>query len=212
MVFYLRVERLTNLEGSVYCWKLTLVKRMIPKVPIREGIAAVFFKFMFGDSSTVWVAGKYLSGSFKDYSIFLLCWRILISCEPKYIGVTLDAKLTYKSQLECVSKLRDLSRTFLDRGMFDKSWGLVWWHKASLGYAASTLCKVHSIACFGTRKAMFSLSIAAMENILGLLSLHLALWSEATLVTYKVRASRCKGFSGKTGDHAGIFTYISASI
>ncbi len=115
--------------------------------------------------------------------------RLKIVGEAKYLGVILDAKLTWNQQIEKISN-KALTTLAVAKRMFGKTWGLrpsmthwlytrvvlpsitygaaVWWPKVMQEKTRQELSKIQRMACLGITGAMKTTPTEGMETLLDL--------------------------------------------
>ncbi|XP_050309135.1 uncharacterized protein LOC126745359 isoform X3 [Anthonomus grandis grandis] len=120
--------------------------------------------------------------------------------EVKYLGITLDKKLSFKKHVIQATNKATKTLMYCKR-MFGRSWGLspkmvhwmyttmvrpiityaapIWWHAAEKRTVIQILNKTQRIACLGITGAMSTTPTAALENLIGLSPLHLVVRAEA---------------------------------
>jgi ribonuclease HI len=126
----------------------------------------------------------------------------------KYLGVTLDKKLTWNVHFSNTLRRARWS-LMISRRSVGVSWGfkphishwlyvavirpqityasLVWWQKAQQTTAAKELTSLQRLACLCTTGAFSSTPSAALEILLGLLPLSLFISMEARLAAYRLK-------------------------
>ena len=127
--------------------------------------------------------------------------------EVKYLGVTLDSRLTWNQHLQ--KTIRKTQTTFaLVRRTSGKKWGLrhnivywlytrvirpsilygalVWWLKVIQKTTKTQLCRIQRMACLAITGAMKSTPTAAMEVLLNLTPLNLLIMAEARMALYRL--------------------------
>ena len=145
---------------------------------------------------------------------------IEFSEETKYLGVILDKKLSWNSQIKRV-KDRAITALMTCRGIVGQRWGLkpammrwiytmvvrpmvtyasfVWWPRAELATASAELQKVQRLACLLTTGAMKSAPTIALEAMLDLPPLPDMVKKEAAQSAFRMLDS----YKPKTGDMQG---------
>lgn len=140
--------------------------------------------------------------------------------EVKYLGVTLDKKLTWGAHLDSVTKKATKS-LWATRQLLGKTWGLkpkmtywiytqmvrpiilygalVWWGRTKQANAVTKLSKVQRLACISITGAMKTTPTAGLEALLNLIPLHLAIQEEAArqalsiMTTYNLKRGNFTG-------------------
>lgn len=146
--------------------------------------------------------------------------KIKFSTEVKYLGITLDSKLTWNSHLQKVLAKATKAAWACSR-LYGRTWGikpkmiywsyitvirpiityasLVWWPKVEQKTAQKWLQKAQRLACLGVTGAMRTCPTTAIEALINLLPLHLQIKKEAALGA--LRLQRTINF--KPGDLVG---------
>ena len=127
--------------------------------------------------------------------------------EIKYLGVTLDSRLTWNQRLQ--KTIRKTQTTFaVVRRTCGKKWGLrpsmvhwlytrvirpsilygvlVWWPKVIQKTTKTQLGRIQRMACLAITGAMKSTPTAAMEVLLNLTPLNLLIMAEARMALYRL--------------------------
>jgi hypothetical protein len=134
--------------------------------------------------------------------------EIQLKGEVKYLGVTIDSKLTWNQHLERITKKAETALVVARRS-FGKKWGikpdmlywlynmvvkpiityaaLVWWPKTLQSTAMRKLGKVQRLACLSITGSIKSTPTAAMEALIDLPPLHLVIQGEARLGIYRLQ-------------------------
>jgi hypothetical protein len=133
--------------------------------------------------------------------------KLQLAAEVKYLGLTLDKGLTWKTQLENV--INKAYRAFWTcKGTFGKTWGLkpkvlhwiyimiirpiltygamVWWTRVNYNVRRMELNKLQRLACLAITGAMKTTPTAAMEVLLGLPPLHVVIEAVAQAGIYRL--------------------------
>lgn len=127
------------------------------------------------------------------------------SKEVKYLGIILDERLNWNSQLDKATE-KAISSLWTCRRLAGKTWGMgpkvmyymytmiarpiatyaasVWWKKAQQRTAKTKLNGVQRLACLGITGAMHTTPTIAMEVLLGMLPLHLFIKKEALIAAH----------------------------
>lgn len=157
---------------------------------------------------------------------------IQFSKEVKYLGVTLDAKLTWKPHIDkTISKAT--GAFWACRKLFGKTWGLkpkmihwsyisvirpivtyasiVWWTKTNEITTQSKLQKLQRLACLGITGAMCTTPTAAMEALLDLPPLHLRIKREGLHTAIRITQSKKLKPGDKTG-HLKILNFLQPEM
>lgn len=126
----------------------------------------------------------------------------------KYLGVILDAKLTWREHSERQIQ-RATASFWMCRRTFGNTWGLkpnvimwmytavirplityaalVWWPRTTLASAKQRLGQLQRLACLGVTGAMRTAPTTALEALLGLVPLHLMIEAEARRAAYRLK-------------------------
>ncbi|KAL1447090.1 hypothetical protein WDU94_000567 [Cyamophila willieti] len=134
--------------------------------------------------------------------------RLEMVKEVKYLGVTLDTKLTWNPHLTRITN-KCTRALMMCRRTFGKSWGLkphmmawlycavirpmvtygsiVWWLKVEQVQAKLALGKLQRLACLCITSAMKSTPTAAMETLLNLPPLDIVIRGEARMGAYRLQ-------------------------
>lgn len=140
--------------------------------------------------------------------------------EVKYLGIMLDRTLSWNPHLNMINKKATKS-IWASKQLLGKTWGLspkmslwiykqmvlpsilygsvIWWQKTTQTTAQNKLSKTQRLACLNITGAMRTTPTAALEVILNLDPLHLAIQGEA----FKQAIELHKLFKFKEGDHTG---------
>jgi hypothetical protein len=133
-------------------------------------------------------------------------YKLHLATEVKYLRLTLDKGLTWKTQLENV--INKAYRAFWTcKGTFGKTWGLkpkvlhwiyiviirpiltygamAWWIRVNYNVSRMELNKLQRLACLAIMGVMKTTPTAAMEVLLGLLPLHVVIEAEAQAGIYR---------------------------
>jgi hypothetical protein len=137
--------------------------------------------------------------------------KLHVATEVKYLGVTLDKKLTWKTQLGNV--IKKVYRAFWTRkDTFGKTWRLklkvlhciyimiirpvltygstVCWTRANYNVSKMELNKLQRIACLATTGAMKTTPTTAIELLLGHTPLHVTMEAEAQPGIYRLMSNQ----------------------
>ena len=138
--------------------------------------------------------------------------RLQLSTEVRYLGVTLDSKLTWKSHLD--RKCQKAVQTFMQlRRAVGSCWGftpkvshwvytaiirpmllyaaIVWWSRAeSTITCQQQLAKVQRLACICITGAVRSTPTAALEVLTNLAPLHVVAKQHAMAAHYRIKISK----------------------
>jgi ribonuclease HI len=154
-----------------------------------------------------------------------------LKTEVKYLGVTIDQRLTFKSHIENKSKQAQLS--FLQcRRAIGKSWGLkpkiirwvytaiirpclvygslIWWHKCNTESIKKTLGQVQRLACLAITGAMRTTPTAAMEAILSLPPLEIFIKEVASSSCYRLIQQQAWNTKGNQLGYKNILSRIQS--
>ena len=128
------------------------------------------------------------------------------STEVKYLGITLDEKLTFKSHLDnCMNSAK--RALFMYRSLVGRNWGTkpqnmrwiwtcvvmpmlsygatIWWKRTSLQYVQNTLRKLHRMALLMVAPVRTSTPTAGLEVMLHMMPPDLAI-GEKAILTYNL--------------------------
>ena len=153
--------------------------------------------------------------------------------EFRYLGVTLDSKLTFKKHIVTACS-RAKTALMQCKGAIGRTWGtrpavvlwiykaiilprilhgaLVWWHKARLKTNKRELDKVQRLAMLMVTGAMRSTPTMALETMLGLNPLDLEIKKRATEQWFKLKSTGLwKGNRIETG-HASINSELEEKL
>jgi ribonuclease HI len=139
--------------------------------------------------------------------------KLEFTSSVKYLGVWLDAKLTWNKHLEHVTKKATMLMHMCRRA-YGQTWGLrpgvvhwlytavirpviaygslVWWPKGLQTTAQQKLTKIQRLACLGITGAMKTTPTAALEALLDLPPLHLYVEGQARLTAHRMRVGEDK--------------------
>nr|XP_022911150.1 uncharacterized protein LOC111422156 [Onthophagus taurus] len=135
---------------------------------------------------------------------------LVLSKEVKYLGITLDNKMTWRAHLD--NRVKKAYVAFGQcRRAIGKTWGLsprnalwiytavirpmltygavVWWSKTLQSTSTTALNKVQRLACLYVTGALRTTPTAAMENMLNLTPLHLFIQEVALVTMTRLRAA-----------------------
>lgn len=212
-------------------------------VVVRGGSKSTVFEIMQGALNIIekWCGGKGLSVNPAKTQIVLftnkraqsdcaipltLCRERLETSESiKFLGITLDSKLTWKTHLQAIIK-RGKAAFWTLRGCLGREWGLqpkvvrwlyvtvirpmvtygclVWWQRCRLQEARKSLASFQRLACIATVGAIRSTPTAALEVLLGLPPLHLFLENAATTAAHRLVVHGM--LLDQSGGHASILS------
>lgn len=151
--------------------------------------------------------------------------ELQMSREVKYLGITLDAKLTWNSHLQNTINKSKMALMATKRAV-GKNWGLnprmvhwlyttvvrpmilygsvVWWTKIDQRKAELEMNKIQRLACLCITSAMRSTPTAAMETILNLPPLSILAKAEARMGAYRLACNNTWCFGPNTGQRVSI--------
>jgi hypothetical protein len=136
--------------------------------------------------------------------------RLNTAEEVKYVGLTVDRRLTWNQHLQNVTKKCKMALTVGQR-TFGKTWGLklqmvhwlytmvvrpmitygsiIRWSKVSQRQAAAKLLSIQRLACLCITGPIRSTPMAAMETLLNLPLLNIFIKGEARMGAYRLRCN-----------------------
>lgn len=157
---------------------------------------------------------------------------IRVALQFKYLGVVLDAKLTWNPHVEKAAK-KSLATFMMTRRAFSCTWGLnpamvnwlytgvirpslvygagVWWPKVQQKTAVKHLTKVQRAVCLGITGAMKSTSTDALQAILNIPPIDLFVMGHARMTAYRLQ---CEGnwFHSPSSRHTKITNVIQLDV
>lgn len=158
--------------------------------------------------------GLILFSNIRNYALplplSLFGSELTLQLDTKYLGVTLDRKLSFINHItrKCETAVRSL---FQCRRAFGGTWGLspsvtkwiytamvrpalcfasiVWWHRVKLKYVTDELRKIQRLACICISGAIRSTATAALEVLLNILPIDIFVESEALASAFRLKNS-----------------------
>ena len=148
--------------------------------------------------------------------------RVQYSNHMKYLGITLDSKLTFKPHLE--NKLNQANNALWTcKSFVQKKWGIspkmmmwmytaivrpmltygsfIWYKEAEKTSFRIKLNKIQRLACVLTTGAIRTTPTAALEALLNLPPLHIFMKMEAQITNYKLRTNENPFMRKLTDEH-----------
>lgn len=158
--------------------------------------------------------------------------EIKFSNEAKYLGVTLDAKLTWNQHVD-KTMAKATASFWACRQLMGKTWGLkpkitywlyrtavipivtyaalVWWPKTQQISTQKKLDRLQRLACLSITGAMQTTPTAGMEAIIGLPPLHLAVQKEGLVAALRLH-QRKKTLPGDWTGHLQVLQQIDPAL
>ena len=189
--------------GATVCYVMQRALNTVERWCIKEGLSVNPSK-----TAIVPFTRRRKTGDIKDLKMYGV--TLPMKKEVKYLGVTLDTKLTFQTHVNNVTT-KATRALFATKAMVGRSWGLtpsmtkwlytavirptitygamIWGEKATQRSTMLSLGKVQRCACLLITGAMRTTPTAAMEIMLSLPPLHLVVMTEARVATYRMEIS-----------------------